>query len=218
MTYQRGLSLIELMIAILISTLLLLGVLELFINTNNADRSNTALNRTQESGRILLNIIGTDVLRAGYQGCSAASNSAKVGNYNFPADALSAANNSLTLRYATPANTGISFNASRSCDNDALYLYTATYSNCPTTTAPMIQRICKSSNGGANDPIVDNARIVSIEFAIPSGGNLKWPGSGSVTAAELAAASALRVTLEVSDPREAITRTYSSTYQLRNRI
>ena len=30
--------------------------------------------------------------------------------------------------------------------------------------------------------------------------------------------SALRLTLEVSEPREAITRTYSSTYQLRNRI
>ena len=51
---------IELMIAILISSLLLIGVLDLFINTNSADRSNTALNRTQESGRILLDIIGTD--------------------------------------------------------------------------------------------------------------------------------------------------------------
>ncbi len=43
MKYQRGLSLIELMIAILISSLLLLGVLELFINTNSADRSSTAI-------------------------------------------------------------------------------------------------------------------------------------------------------------------------------
>lgn len=215
MTYQRGLSLIELMIAILISSLLLLGVLELFINTNNADRSNTALNRTQESGRILLGIIGTDVLRAGYQGCSAASNSVKANGYSFPADSLSAASNSLTLRYATPNDTGISFSASKTCDNNTLFLYTATYSNCPTNG---IQRICKSSNGGNADPIVDNARIVSIEFAIPSGGNLKWPESASVTAVELATASALRLTLEVTEPREAITRTYSSTYQLRNRI
>lgn len=214
MKYQRGLSLIELMIAILISSLLLIGVLELFIRTNSADRSNTALNRTQESGRILLGIIGTDVLRAGYQGCSAASNAAKVGGHNFPADALGAAANSLTLRYATASNTG-TLSGTSSCDNDNLYLYTATYSNCP---ADGRQRICKSSNGGVDDPIIDNARILSIEFATPAANGLKWPNSGSVSSAELANASALRLTLEVSDPREAITRTYSSTYQLRNRI
>lgn len=215
MKYQRGLSLIELMIAILISSLLLIGVLELFINTNMADRSNTALNRTQESGRLLLSVIGTDVLRAGYQGCSAASNVTKAGGYNFPAEALGAAATSVTLRYATPSNTGTLFGTSKSCDNDSLYLYTATYSNCP---ANGIQRICKRSNGGANDPIVDNARIVSIEFAAPFGGKLKWPNSENIVASDLAKVRALRLTLEVSEPREAITRTYSSTYQLRNRI
>ena len=68
MKYQKGLSLIELMIAILISSFLLIGVLVLSTNTSSVDRSNTALSRTQESGRILLDIIGTDVLRSGYQG------------------------------------------------------------------------------------------------------------------------------------------------------
>jgi len=215
MKYQRGLSLIELMIAILISSLLLIGVLELFINTNSADRSNTALNRTQESGRILLDIIGTDVMRAGYQGCSAAGTTTTAGTYKFPAEALSAAASSLTLRYATPGNTGTLFGHNKSCANANLYLYTATYSNCPLNG---IQRICKRTNGGAEDPIVDNARIVSITFAVPSAGNLTWPESASVSAADLTKAKALRLTLEVSAPQEAITRTYSSTYQLRNRI
>lgn len=215
MKYQQGLSLIELMIAILISSLLLIGVLDLFINTNSADRSNTALNRTQESGRLLLGIIGTDVLRAGYQGCSAASTTIKAGAFTFPADALGAAATSVTLRYATPSNTGTLFGTGKTCANDDLYLYSATYSNCPLNG---MQRICKSSNGGAADPIVDNARIVSIEFAVPSAGNLTWPESAGVSAADLARAIALRLTLEVSEPREAITRTYSSTYQLRNRI
>lgn len=215
MKYQRGLSLIELMIAILISSLLLIGVLDLFINTNSADRSNTALNRTQESGRLLLSIIGTDVLRAGYQGCSAASTTVKAGAYTFPADALGAAATSVTLRYATPSDTGTLFDNNKSCANDDLYLYTATYSNCPLNG---IQRICKRSNGGNNDPIVDNARIVSIEFAVPSAGKLNWPESASISAADQAKVVALRLTLEVSEPREAITRSYSSTYQLRNRI
>jgi prepilin-type N-terminal cleavage/methylation domain-containing protein len=215
MKNQRGLSLIELMIAILISSLLLIGVLELFINTNSADRSNTALNRTQESGRLLLEIIGTDVRRAGYQGCSAASTTTKAGTYNFPADALGAASNSVTMRYATRGDTGTLFGTSKSCANDSLYLYTATYSNCPQNG---ILRICKSTNGGTNDPIVDNARITSIQFAVPTGGNLVWTDSASVSAAELATVGALRLTLEISEPREAITHTYNSTYQLRNRI
>lgn len=215
MKYQKGLSLIELMIAILISSFLLIGVLELFINTNSADRSNTALSRTQESGRILLDIIGTDVLRSGYQGCSAASSEIKVGTYKFPADALSAAATSVTLRYATPNDTGTLFGTSKSCSNVSLYLYTADYNNCPDNG---IQRICKRSNGGTNDPIVDNARIISVEFAVPTAGNLIWADSASVSAADLARVGALRLTLEVSEPREAITRTYSSTYKLRNRI
>ncbi len=215
MTRQQGMSLIELMIAILISSLLLLGILDLFSNTSRADRSNTALSRNQESGRILLGIIGTDTLRAGYQGCSPASNTATVGGVSFPTQALATASNSLTLRYATPTNTGTTFGTNRSCDNDVLYLYSATYSNCPNAG---IQRICKSTNGGNADPIVDNARIVSIEFAVPAAGNVKWPASGSITATELASATALRLTLEVSSPTEGITRTYSSTYQLRNRI
>ena len=215
MKYQKGLSLIELMIAILISSFLLIGVLVLSTNTSSVDRSNTALSRTQESGRILLDIIGTDVLRSGYQGCSAASNATKVGTFNFPADAISAAATSVTLRYATPSNTGTLFGTSKSCTNGSLYLYSATYNNCPLNG---IQRICKRSNGGTNDPIVDNAQIVSIEFAVPTSGNLVWSNSASVSAADLARVGALRLTLEVSEPREDITRTYSSTYKLRNRI
>ena len=213
MKYQRGLSMIELMISILISSLLLLGVLELFINTNSADRSSTALNRNQESGRILLDIIGTDAMRTGYQGCSAASSTTLAGGYSFPAGAMAAASNSITLRYATASNTGTLFGASKSCANEDLYLYTATYSNCALNG---VQRICKATNGGGSDPIVDNARILSIEFAVPVAGNLTWSDSGSVTAGELATAGALRLNLEVSDA--GITRTYSSTYKLRNRI
>ena len=198
MKYQRGLSLIELMIAILISSLLLLGVLELFINTNSADRSSTALNRTQESGRLLLSIIGTDALRAGYQGCSAASSTTKAGGFNFPADALTAAAASVTLRYATPNDTGTLFGNNKSCANDDLYLYTATYSNCPLNG---IQRICKRSNGGNNDPIVDNARIVSIEFAVPTAGNLTWSDSASVSAADLTLPPPSEGSAQVATPR-----------------
>lgn len=67
---QLGLSLIELMISILLGTLLLLGVLQMFTNTSSSDRANTALARLQESGRVALEIIKQDLRRTGYIGCA----------------------------------------------------------------------------------------------------------------------------------------------------
>jgi type IV pilus assembly protein PilW len=67
---QLGLSLIELMIVILLGTLLLLGVLQMFNNTSSSDRANTALARLQESGRVALEIIKQDLRRTGYIGCT----------------------------------------------------------------------------------------------------------------------------------------------------
>ena len=215
MKLQRGLSLVELMIAILISSLLLIGVLDLFANNNAATRSNTALSRVQESGRILLDIIGTDALRAGYQGCSAASNTAKVGSLKFPDDALAATSTSLTLRYATPTNTGTGF-ANRACNNADLYLYAVTYSNCSTGGR---ERICRSLNGGSNSAIVDDARITAISFDVPVAGNQKWVSAGAISTSDLAKATAMRLSLEVTSATEGITpRTFSATYQLRNRL
>lgn len=216
MKRQQGLSLIELMIAILISSLLLLGVLQLFTDTNSADRSSTALARVQESGRILMEIIGTDARRAGYQGCSASANTVTIGTLKFPADAIGFASNSLTLRYATRANTGTRFANNKTCDEQDLYLQSVTYSNCP--TADGIQRICKSSNGGVNDPLVDNAQITAIDFGITQGGKTVWKESAAMTAAEIDNVKSVRISLSIEDTREDVLRTYSSTFELRNRI
>lgn len=67
---QLGLSLIELMVAILLSSLLLLGVIQMFSNTSASDKANTALARLQESGRVALEIIKQDLRRTGYLGCA----------------------------------------------------------------------------------------------------------------------------------------------------
>ncbi|CAD5109033.1 PilW family protein [Zestomonas carbonaria] len=215
MKRQKGLSLIELMIAILISSLLLLGVIQLFSNTTASDRTNTAMARVQESGRIALEIIGADARRAGYQGCSSAANKTTIGSLTFPDAALATATGSITFRYATPTNTGTLFGTNKACDNTTLYLNNVTYSSCPSGN---VQRICKSINGGVADPILDNAAITAISFSIPSGGNTLWKNSADITTAELASARSARITLTITDTRNEISRVFSGTYELRNRL
>lgn len=61
---QRGLSLIELMIALLIGTILLLGITSLFNTTSNVNRLENGLARLQENGRFALSRIAEDLRMA----------------------------------------------------------------------------------------------------------------------------------------------------------
>lgn len=66
---QRGLSLIELMIGILLSSLLLLGVLQVFQSNKDTMRMQTAFSRVQESGRFAIDLLSKEIRSADYWGC-----------------------------------------------------------------------------------------------------------------------------------------------------
>lgn len=211
MKYQHGMSLIELMVALLISSILTLGVLQLFENTSASDRTNTAIARVQENGRVALEIIGGDARRAGYQGCNSAANSLVVSGITFPDQAMQAANKSITFNYATtenPSNTLPAFGPNKTCDNKSLYLQSITYSQCANGSS-----ICMN-----NEPILDDTTITRIDFGITDTGTTKWVESASVTATDLAKANSVSITLEIKEPRNEVTRTFSNTYELRNRF
>lgn len=65
---QSGLSLVELMIAMLLGLLLIGGVLQIFLSSKQTFSSNTALSRVQENGRFALGLITYDLRNAGYKG------------------------------------------------------------------------------------------------------------------------------------------------------
>lgn len=65
---QMGLSLIELMVAMLISLILLGGVLQVFLSSKDIYRTNTAVARVQEAGRFATEFMAFDVRQAGYKG------------------------------------------------------------------------------------------------------------------------------------------------------
>lgn len=67
---QRGLSLVELMIALALSATLILGIFTIYMDSSRTTRVGEGLARVQESGRIGLEIMSKEVRMAGYQGCS----------------------------------------------------------------------------------------------------------------------------------------------------
>lgn len=66
---QRGLSLIELMVALVLSLLLMLGLVEIFGSTRAAFGASSGLARAQENSRFALDFLRRDTRMAGHLGC-----------------------------------------------------------------------------------------------------------------------------------------------------
>lgn len=67
---QAGLSLIEIMIALLIGLFLLLGLYEIFMSSKQSYRLAEAQSRLQENARYALEVLGHNIRQAGFVGCS----------------------------------------------------------------------------------------------------------------------------------------------------
>lgn len=75
MQRQKGLSLVELLVAMTLSLLLMAGVLQTFLASKQTYSSNTALSRVQENGRFAMEFLSSDIRSAGYKGeCQAPLN------------------------------------------------------------------------------------------------------------------------------------------------
>ncbi|MCX7098670.1 MAG: PilW family protein [Methylococcales bacterium] len=67
--HQLGLSLLEVMIALLLGAFLLGGVLKIFIGSNQTYMMQENLSRLQENGRFAMTFISRDIRMTGYWGC-----------------------------------------------------------------------------------------------------------------------------------------------------
>lgn len=67
---QIGLTMIELMIALLIGAFLLTGILQIFISTRQTYRVGEGVSRLQENARFALELLTRDVRMSGFQGCA----------------------------------------------------------------------------------------------------------------------------------------------------
>lgn len=66
---QRGLSIVEIMIALLLGTLLTFGVVQIFTSNSQTFRLTDADARAQEAGRTAVDILSRALRNAGYFGC-----------------------------------------------------------------------------------------------------------------------------------------------------
>lgn len=67
---QRGFSVVELMIAVLLSMVLMAGVLSIFSSSKVTYLANEKTARLQENGRMALDMVVRDIRSAGYLGCA----------------------------------------------------------------------------------------------------------------------------------------------------
>lgn len=69
-TAQRGLSLVEIMVAMVIGLILTSGVIQLFLGTKQSYRFNDSLSRVQENARFAIDALNFDIRMAGNIGCT----------------------------------------------------------------------------------------------------------------------------------------------------
>lgn len=66
---QAGMTLIEIMIALVLGLILLIGVSQIFVTSKNTYRLNEGQARLQENARIAFEYLTRDIREAGYSGC-----------------------------------------------------------------------------------------------------------------------------------------------------
>lgn len=68
--HAAGLSLVELLVAIVIGLIVVAGVVQVYISAKQAYRATEALARVQEAGRFAISAMMRDIRMAGYSGCA----------------------------------------------------------------------------------------------------------------------------------------------------
>ncbi len=115
--HQRGLSLVELMVALVISLFLTAGVIQLFIGSKQTYRLYDALSRIQENGRFALQAMARDIRMAGYSDGSAAPPNIVLGGITNGNDDITVGwsdNGAQTVSYTIqPSTSGITTSLSR---------------------------------------------------------------------------------------------------------
>jgi type IV pilus assembly protein PilW len=66
--FQRGLSLIELMVSMVIGLVILAALVALFVNSSGSNRELARANSLIENGRLAIELLGNDIVHAGYSG------------------------------------------------------------------------------------------------------------------------------------------------------
>lgn len=161
--WQRGMSLIELMVASLLSVFVLAGILQVLTNTTTTKAIDNGLTEVQESGRFALDIMADAVRYRGFQGCilPVAIDQTQVGNVDWDnaSQTQSVANDFDLPNFASSSLRGYEVSSDGVWTPD---LGAQGYS------ADIVALI---ADGDVPSPI-DGSDVLSVQYASPTGVNL----------------------------------------------
>lgn len=175
---QRGYSLIELMVALLLGSILLLGVMQVMIGSSTLGTTTSNLLANQDTAKSTLDLLGGEVRRAGYNGCIKADNGL-LDIKNYPdidryalVPVIDSDNNiGIEFRYGIDKNVGGSTGDSltnKDCLNKSLYYRNMIYKNCTKDGKDGICVIGNSKEGENKDladDIIENVHFTKIIFS-----------------------------------------------------
>ena len=205
--HQAGFSLVEIMVALVIGIILILGVTEIFLTGSQSGVTSSDLARVQESGRIALELVSKEVRRAGYKGCVNSATELKTGGITYPDQAITGGADNITINYARLDAAG-GF-PETDCNNQPLAAYQVTFRNCASA-------LCIESNdSGGQQQLTANTQM-AVQYGRLQGNNIIW--TIPTNAAEWAEVHTAQVQLTITNPQGDVSRTFRTTIDLRNRL
>lgn len=200
----KGVSLIELMVALAIGSLLVLGLVQVFAGSRTAYQLSSGLARTQENGRFAIDILQRDLRMAGHLGCVNDQARFLPSNVTSSRPALLSTFLSMDEQFGTGAapvtnyggasdplrfDRGIeAFNAVDTGSGDTLTLTaTPTLATAATNWQPQLpNRLYTDLTAGTVGRPVAGSDIVVLRYLMPTGAQVTAFTAGSTTNIEVA--------------------------------
>jgi len=209
---QLGLSLVELMIAMLIGLILLGAMSHILIGSRQASKTDTDVSRMQENGRYAMDTIGRAIRQAGYRlnvleplGKSTAN---PLGILVVDGTNGTNAPDTITLQH-DPAWTSDATNKIKGKETNCIG-GTVDSNNTSSTNTNLVVYIfkisagklrCAVTAGAAGEVVADNIEDMQIEYGIGSAGVITaHKTANNLSAAEKAQIAAVRVSLLIRSP------------------
>jgi type IV pilus assembly protein PilW len=231
--HNQGFGLIELLIALALSLVVVLGVVQVFIAAKNTYLSQNAAAEMQEDARFVLSKMIQEIRMVGMFGClGAITDASEEGNFNASQATpirWDNASQTLTLVTADVGNQGgkPTWTVISDCLNSATAYSNARAPGSGQLAFPVRRLVYSFSNNqlmmgiGTESPqvLVNNVSALSVSFGVASSNTDLAASSYSENPSDPARIRSVRLTLTLFDPNQRVSsQTFNVVAALRNRL
>ncbi len=219
---QRGISLVEIMVALVAGLLMLAGVIQIFLANKQTYRINEAAARIQENARIAMELLGRQVRMVGYRNDPSQSFSSAFPNVSFAGyvfndgEVVRGTDKEVVLRYQADG-------LIRDCGNG----HTPAAGSIVNTRlyVDMDETELKCQTGAATQPLLSDVADMSVRYGVDSDGDgtaNRYDRADGVSDWSQVVSLRLTLTFQSSGANTSVTsgkrlqKTYTTTIGLRN--